>query len=540
MKQLFTVVFLCATLSISPGCSKNKQTNVEYGNENGILFLANGTEPQGLDPHLTTGVPESNIVESLMEGLTSLHHDSVEPRPAAAENWTVSKDGKRYIFNLRKDGKWSNGDPLTASDFVYSWKRALSPRLGNHYAYMLYHLENAEAYHKQEIQDFTQVGVKALNDFQLEVKLNNPTFFFLQLLSHHSFYPVHPATIEANGGMDNLLSKWTLPASYVGNGPFVLKTWEVNKEISVAKNAQYWDAANVQLNGIHFFPIEGEAAEERAFRGGQVHSTYTMPIEKIATYKEKHADLLKIYPIYGTYFYLFNTTKPPFNDKNVRKAIALAIDRDRIVSRVTKSEEIPSHSLAPPNPDGYIPEQLFEYNLEKAQQYLADAGYPNGEGFPSFEILFNTHDGHRKIAIAVQQMLKQNLNIDVTLLNQEWKVFITTTNNLEYDVARMGWIGDVADATNFFELMITGVGNNRTGWSNEEYDQLMQQVTRTNDRTEREAIFAKLNALLADEMPIAPFYTYTQKIAIQPNVKNWHSNVLIRPDYKSVFLEHVE
>ncbi len=538
MKHPVTIILLSFVLAVSAACSKNKQTNVEFGNENGVLFLANGTEPQGLDPHLTTGVPESNIVESLMEGLTSLHHDSVKPRPAAAESWTVSEDGKRYVFKLRENGKWSNGEPITAQDFVYSWKRALSPQLGNHYAYMLYHVENAEAYHKEEIADFNQVGVNALDQFHLEVKLNHPTFFFLQLVSHHSFYPVHPATIETHGGMDNRLSKWTLPGSFVGNGPFKLKSWEVNKEISVEKNPHYWDAEKVQLNGIHFFPIEGESAEERAFRGGQVHATYTMPVEKISVYKEKHPELLNIYPIYGSYFYLINTTRPPFDDKRVRKALAYAIDREMIVKRVTKGDQLPSYSLAPPNADGFAPEQLFDYDLEKARQLLAEAGYPNGEGFPAFEILFNTHDGHRKVAIAIQQMLKQNLNIDVSLLNQEWKVFINTTNNLDYSVARMGWIGDFADATNFFELMITGVGNNRTGWGKPEYDELMQQVNETNVRSEREALFAQMNAMLADEMPVIPIYTYTQKQAIQQNVKNWHSNVLIRPDYKSVILEH--
>jgi len=530
------LVFVCTFLFI--GCGEKAQTNVEYGNENGILFVGNGTEPQGLDPHLTTGIPESNIVEALMEGLTSLHPDSVEPRPAAAESWTISDDGKSYVFKLRKDGRWSNGDPLTANDFVYGFKRALSPKLGNLYAYMLYHLKNAEAYHKGEIDNFDRVGVKALDNYTLELKLEHPTYFFLQLLSHHSFYPVHRATIEKFGGMDNRLSKWTLPGNYVGNGPFKLATWEVNKEITVEKNPLYWDAEAIKLNAIHFLPIENESAEERAFRSGQIHVSAIVPIEKIAIYQKESPELLRLYPIYGTYFYLFNTTRPPFDNKNVRKAISYAINRQQIVERVTKSGEVPAYSLAPPNPDGYAPEALMAYNPEKARQFLSDAGYPNGEGFPPFEILFNTHDGHRKIAIAVQQMLKQNLNIDVTLLNQEWKVYLTSTNNLDYDVARMGWIGDFADASNFFDLMLTGVGNNRTGWGNPEYDRLLREAKKATSKQERNKWFSQLNTILAEEMPIAPIYTYTNKHLIRPNVKNWYSNVLLRAEYQSVELEN--
>lgn len=536
-KRLTRIVLTLVVAFSITSCGQKQLSNVELGNKNQILHLGNGTEPQGIDPHLTTGMPEANITEAVLEGLTGLDAKTLEIHPAVAESWAISADGKSYTFKLRKDAKWSNGDTVIASDFVYAWKRALSPSLGNLYAYMLFYIENAERYNKSEITDFTQVGVKAIDDHTLSVTLKAPTHFFLQLLAHHSFFPVHPATIESFGGIDNRLSKWTLPGNFVGNGPFILNTWEVNKILTVKKSDTYWDAKNVTLQEIHFYPIEDTAAEERAFRSGQLHVTNTVPIEKVSTYHSKNPELIRSFPIYGSYFYLINTTRPPFNDKNVRKAISYAIDREQIVKRITKGGQLPSYSLVPSDPTGYKPSPLMAYDIKKAQAFLSAAGFPNGEGFPPFEILYNTQDGHRKIAIAIQNMLKRNLNVQVNLLNQEWKVYLTSTDNKEYDLARQGWIGDFSDPSNFFELMLSDIGNNRTGWKNPVYDQLMQEATHTADTEKRTAIFDRLNEILADEMPVIPIYVYTNSFLVQPSVRNWQQNVLIRPEYKSVRLE---
>ncbi len=523
--KISAFLFIPALLLFA-GCGEKTMTNVEYGNANQILFVANGDEPKGLDPYLTTGSPDHNVMLALFEGLVELHPKTLEPIPGVAESWTVSDDNKTYTFKIRENAKWSNGDPVTADDFVYSWRRGLTPTLPNRYAYLLYYVANAEAYHKGEITDFSQVGIKANNPYELEVQLKNPTPFFLQMLSHHSFYPVQQDTVEKHGAMDDALSKWTLPENFVGNGPFTLKSWEVNKEIVVEKNPHYWDAENVVLKEIHFFPITDQQSEVRAFRSGQVHLTYTpqMAIEKIAYFQENQPEALRLVPTYSSYFYYFNTTLKPLDDPRVRRAISMAIDRQLIVDRVTKAGEVPAYSIVPPDPQGYKPEQYFEYDVEMARALLAEAGFPDGKGFPTFEILYNTHDNHRKVALAVQQMLKENLNINVQLVNQEWKVYLDTMNNMQHDIARGGWIADYVDPTNFFTLLLSGGGNNRTGWSNPEYDRLLTAMEEATTEEERFELFEKANKIIIDAMPLMPVYYYSDVNLVAPNVEGWYDN----------------
>jgi len=532
-------LLLSCVLALSIGCGKKEMTNVEYGNENQILFIANGEEPQGIDPHITTGSPDFNVITSMFEGLTTLHEKTLEPIPATAENWQISDDRLTYTFKIRDNAKWSNGDNLTAQDFVYSWKRALSPGLGNQYAYMMFYVENAEQFNLGKTDDFSKVGVKALDNKRLEVKLVNPTPYFLQVLEHHTYFPVHQATIEKFGKIDDRISKWTLPGNIVSNSAFTLKRWEINKVIEVEKNPQYWGADAVRLNGIHFFPIDNQQTEERAFRSGQVHLTYTpqMAIEKIATYEKEKPQFLRKKLVYSNYYYLLNTTRKPFDDVRVRKALAYAVDRESLVKRVTKGGEIPAYYFVPPDPSGHQPKSYFAYNPEKARELLAEAGFPNGEGFPAIDILFNTHDNHRKVALAVQQMWNKNLNIEANLLNQEWKVYLNTQQNLQFDVSRKGWIADYLDPSNFYELMLSYGGNNDTGWKSEHYDQLVLNAQSAKTDTERFSLFEQANKILADEMPIVPLYFMADLNLVQTNVKNWYPNVLHRHPYKNVYLE---
>jgi oligopeptide transport system substrate-binding protein len=298
--QFFALLFAFSSLLLT-ACGSG-ETNVERGNREKILFFGNGTEPQELDPHIVTGVPEHNIINALMEGLVAKDPQTLQPTPGVAESWEISADGKTYTFHLRHNARWSNGDALTAEDFVWSWWRALQPALGNQYAYMLFAVENAEAYANGKIKDFNKVGIKALDNFTLEVTLNNPTPYFLQLLDHYSTYPVHRATIEKFGAVDARGSQWTRAGNFVGNGPFVLDTWQLNKVIKVRKNPQYWDAANVQLNGIDFRPIENVSTEERMFRAGQLHITQTIPIDKVPWYREHNPSVLQVAPYLGVYY----------------------------------------------------------------------------------------------------------------------------------------------------------------------------------------------------------------------------------------------
>ena len=531
-----SIIFaLLAALLIS-GCGSG-ETNVERGNREQIFHFGNGTEPQELDPHIVTGVPESNIIGALLEGLVGKDPQTLEPIPAVAESWDISDDGKTYTFHLRENARWSNGDALTAEDFVWSWWRALQPALGNSYAYMLFALVNAEAYASGDIDDFSEVGVKALDARTLEVRLNNPTPYFLQLLDHYSYYPVHRATIETFGAADERGSRWTRAGNFVGNGPFVLETWKLNKIISVRKNPHYWDADRVRLNGIDFHPIENVATEERMFRAGQLHITNTIPIDKIEIYEKENPELLQVDPYLGTYYYRFNVRVPHLQDKRVRRALNLAIDREAIVERITKGGELIATSFTPPDTMGYTATSDLRFDPNEARRLLAEAGYPDGQGFPVTELLYNTSEGHQKIAVAIQQMWNKHLDIQIRLSNQDWKVFLSSVNLGQYSIARAGWIGDYVDPNTFLDMWVSGGGNNQTGWSNARYDDIILRLApAAGSQEERYALMREAEGILLDELPVVPIYIYTSKSLIQRSVHGVHGNLMDHILYKNVWL----
>jgi oligopeptide transport system substrate-binding protein len=514
------------------------ETNVEAGNRNQILHFGNGAEPQELDPHIVTGIPEHNVIAALMEGLVKKHPKTLEPVPAVAKSWQISEDGKTYIFHLRENARWSNGDPVTAQDFVWSWWRALQPALGNQYAYMLFPIVNAEAYARGDIRDFAKVGVKAQDDHTLKVELNHSTPYFLQLLDHYSTYPVHRDTIEAFGAPDERGTRWTRPGNYVGNGPFVLDTWRLNDIIQVRRNPHYWDAANVRLSGIDFHPIENVSTEERMFRAGQLHITGTIPIDKIAEYRRKKPDRLLVHPYLGTYYYRFNVRKAPLDDQRVRQALNLALDREAIVRHVTKGGEVPAYTFTPPDTMGYTARSDLRFDPDAARDLLAQAGFPGGAGFPDIELLYNTSEGHQKIAVAIQQMWKKHLNITISLNNQDWKVFLNSVGVGDYRMARAGWIGDYVDPNTFLDMWVTGGGNNQTGWSNERYDEIVLKLApRAETREERYRLLREAEAILLDELPVMPIYIYTSKSLVAPSVRGVYGNLLDYIDYTNVWLE---
>ena len=530
-------LIFAVTVGLLFACSGG-ENNVQTGNRDKILHFGNGAEPQELDPHIVTGVPEHNIIAALLEGLVSKDPKTLEPTPAVAERWNISEDGKTYTFYLRNNARWSNGEPLTATDFVWSWWRALQPALGNQYAYMLFAVVNAEAYASGEIADFSQVGIKALDDYTLEIRLNNPTPYFLQLLDHYSTYPVHRATIEAFGSPDERGTQWTRAGNFVGNGAFVLDSWQLNKVIKVRKNPHYWDANRVKLNGIDFRPIENVSTEERMFRAGQLHITQTLPIDKIQWYKEHNPDVLQVAPYLGTYYYRFNVNAPELKDQRVRKALNLAIDRQAIVERITKGGEIPATVFTPPDTMGYTAQSDLRFDPEEAQRLLAAAGYPEGKGFPTIELLYNTSEGHQKIAVAIQQMWNQHLNINIALNNQDWKVFLSSVTMGEYSIARAGWIGDYVDPNTFLDMWVTGGGNNQTGWSNPRYDDIVLKLAPAAEtQEERYALLREAESILLTELPVIPLYIYTSKSLIQPSVHGVYGNLLDYISYKDVWLE---
>ncbi len=528
---------VCLLALLFQGCDLGP-TNDEQGNREQVLHLGNGTEPQDLDPHIVTGVTEHNIISALLEGLVSENPETLEPVPGMAAYWAISADGLVYTFFIREDARWSNGDPVTADDFVWSWRRMLTPSLGAEYAYQLYPVRNAREYHQGEIDDFSLVGVKALDAATLEVTLENPTPYILSLLAHYSTFAVHPPTVLAHGAMDERGTRWTRPENYVGNGPFRLKSWRLNYLVEVERNPHYWDAGNVRLEAIRFYPVDNTQTEERMFRTGSLHISYSTPSEKIAVYQAENPDLISISPYLGTYFYRFNVTRKPLDDPRVRQALSMTVDRDAIIRAVTRGGQLPAYSFTPPNTQGYYPpESPIRFDPEAARTLLADAGFPGGAGFPELELLYNTSEGHRRIAEAIQQMWKTHLGIDIRLANTDWKVYLSRTNELDYDISRAGWIGDYPDPNTFLDMMLTDSGNNRTGWSNPQFDALIARAAGLTSQAERYDAFQQAERILDAEAPLLPIYTYTRVTLRRPEVRNWFPNILDHHPYKYLYLE---
>ncbi|MDG2124500.1 MAG: peptide ABC transporter substrate-binding protein, partial [Verrucomicrobiales bacterium] len=538
MRRLTPTILLLGALLL--GACSRKETRVDRATRDKILLYANGSEPADLDPHLVSGDPENKVLTSLIEGLIAYHpNDDYQPEPGVAESWEMKDLGKTWIFNLRKNAKWSNGDPVTAHDFVWSHKRALSPALAGDFAPMLFILENAEAFNKEEITDFTKVGVKAIDDHTIEYTLTGPTPYFVSMLKHYSFWPVHKASVLAMGKIDDRATGWTRPGKMVSNGPFVLDEWKFKNVIKVKKNPHYWDVDTVKLNAIHFFPVENVTTEERMFRDGQVHVTKETALDKIPWYRENRPDLIHLEPWLCVYYYVVNTTKPPFDNRGVRRALSLAINREAITKNITRAGEIPAYGYVPPPPGetGYKPPDVLSFNPEAARKELADAGYPDGKGFPRVKLLFNTHESHRTIAEAVQEMWKKHLNIDIELNNQTWQVYLDSIRDKNYDVARRGWIGDYMDPITFLIIMQEDDPNNGTGYANPEYDKLLKASGQEVDPEKRFAILKEAERLMLEDAPIIPFYWYVSKHLVHPDVKGWSPKLLDNYNYKYLDVE---
>ena len=530
---LFPLIFIFVT-----SCSESINP-VDSGLENQIYHHGNGSEPQGIDPHIVTGVPEHHILISLCEGLTIPNpnpNDMNGYMAGTAESWSISDDGKEYIFNINKNAKWSNGEPVTADDFVWSWKRILTASLGSQYPDMLYYLVGAYEYHNGLIDDFDQVGVKSVDKHTLKVNLKNPTPFFLGLLSHYSTWPVHKETVLKFGDIDDRNGEWTRPGNFVCNGPFQLKTWELNNKIVVEKNPHYYDASMVRLNEIHYYPVSNVMTEDRMFRAGQLHLTSTLPSQKCPIYIEENPNL-RIDPYMGTYFYRINTENEVLKDVRVRKALAYSIDRQLLVDKVTKCGQIPAYSFTPPGSNGYQPTTEIPFDPILAKSLLEEAGFSEQNPFPKLEILFNTNEDHRKLALAVQQMWQINLGIEVELVNQDWKVYLNREMIGDFQISRAGWIGDYEDPNTFLDLMRPNRGNNKTGWENMEYDALVEKANTINNQAERYKLLYQAEEILIKNMPVIPLYTYVRAYQLSPDVKGFSPHILDHHHPKFIYLE---
>jgi oligopeptide transport system substrate-binding protein len=356
-------------------------------------------------------------------------------------------------------------------------------------------------------------------------------------LSHYSTWPVHKETVLKHGSIDDRNGEWTRPGNFVCNGAFNLKSWELNNKIVVEKNPMYWDASTVRLNEIHYYPVSNVMTEDRMFRAGQLHVTSTLPSQKCPVYIKENNPDLRIDPYMGTYFYRLNTNNPYLSDVKVRKALAYSIDRKLLVEKVTKCGQIPAYSFTPPGSNGYEPTTSIPFDPELAKQLLTEAGFDLENKFPKLEILFNTNEDHRKVALAIQQMWQQNLGIEVELVNQDWKVYLSREMVGDFQVSRAGWIGDYEDPNTFLDLMRPNRGNNKTGWEDESYDDLVAKANSTNDQVERYQLLNEAENMLIDNMPIIPLYTYVRSYQLSPDVKGYNPHILDHHHPKFIYLD---
>ena len=518
------------------GCGQ-RELVIDRAAREQALMMGNHSEPRDLDPQILTSQQEYNIMMALFEGLTAPNPKDLSPEPGVAERWDVAPDLMSYTFHLRKNAKWQNGDPVTAKDFLYSFQRMLSPKLGSEYAYMHWVVKGAKEFNEGKLTDFSKTGYSAPDDQTLKIELTGPTPYFLSMMYHQSWFPIHRATIEKFGPMDERGTKWTRPGSHVGNGPFRLKDWKPNQVIIVEKSPTYWDAAKVMLNQIQFFPIDSQDSEERTFRAGQLHITQSLPQAKIDVYKADHPEFLTIHPFFGTYFFRMNVTNGVLADVRVRQALGMSIDREALVKTVARGGQLAAYSIVPPGTAGYTAKTRVKFDIPAAKALMAKAGFPEGRAFPKIELLYNTDDGHKSICEALQRMWKQNLGIDVAIVNQESKVWQDTMMQMNYQMARYAWIGDYLDPNSFLDMFLTGGGNNQTGWSNKEFDRLIEEAGRTSDAAKRIELFQQAETILVEEAPTIPIYFYTRVALVRPEVKGWMPNLLDIHPYKYVSLE---
>jgi oligopeptide transport system substrate-binding protein len=611
--------------------------------------FVNGTEPKTLDPTLMTGEPEGRIAKELFEGLARLKASSLEPVPGAAESWEITPDGKTYTFHIRKAARWSDGRPVTAPDFVYSWRRMQEPAVGSEYAYIMHMVRYAEAFNTHQDQgkaltgpvlealdelvakhpvaipqravrelaskqnlhavlkgtpdpllrafltraaaDLAAADARALrralaaegarraalyaeaarhfgvdggvfakDDHTLVVELVAPTPYFLELTAFHSFYPVPRWVVERSS------RDWFLPKTIVGNGPFRLVSWQVGARLRLERSPTYWGKDQVRLGSIEALSTENLTTALNLYLTGEVewlpHQTW--PQDLGPDLKQRPDFYLGA--AFAVYYYRINCTRKPFSDVRVRKALTLAIDREQITRDVLAMGQKPARLFVPPDLAGYDPpESKLGYDVPRARKLLAEAGFPEGKGFPKFGLLYNTMESHKKIAEVVADQLRRNLNIDVAAYNQEWQSYQESTRSMDYDLARAAWVGDYQDPNTFLDLWLTNGGNNQTGWGSPVYDQLLEaaanaekflespefllsHVERKSDleglvatargTTEAEphlAAMSKLrarllaeaeNILVNEELPILPIYHYVNGGMLKPEVQGFYHEVV--------------
>ena len=487
------------------------------------IFRRNiNNEPSSLDPQKVEGNAGSPVVRDLFEGLTTLDpHGKVIP--GIATDWTVSDDGMVYTFNLRKGTKWSDGEPLKASDFVFAFQRAVDPATGSKYAWFmeLAGIKNATAVIDGKMPK-SDLGIKALDDNTVRITLDKQVPFFPQLTAHYTMLPVPQKVVEKWG------DDWTRPEHMISNGAYKLTEWVVNERIVVKRNPNYWNDKETVVNEVDYLPIASQNAALNRYKAGEVDLT-SAPSEHLKNLQATIPDQVKISPTIGTYYYSFNLKVPPFNDVRVRKALAYSINRDAITKYVLGGGQLPAYGITPEIVDGFTSPKMDwgEWSQQernaKAKQLLSEAGFDKNHPL-NIELLYNTNEGLKKIAIATSQMWKQALGndtINVTLQNQEWKTFLDTVHQGKFQVARYSWLGDYNEASTMLSIWMSRNATNFGKWSNEEFDGLIGTALKTQDTKQRNDLYTKAEKIFSDELPAIPVYQYTSVRLIKPYVQGY-------------------
>jgi len=522
MKRIIALMLsLAMAVTMFAGCGSSSSSNAK------AITATIGSEPKTLDPSLNNSLDGGTYINCAFEGLTTYDKES-KIVPGAAEKWELSTDGTVYTFHIRKDAKWSDGKDLTANDFVYSWRRTVDPKTAADYAYYLYFVKNGEAINGEKAAIDT-LGVKAIDDKTLEVTLEAATPFFTEITAFPALVPLREDIVSTNS------EKWSLDTkTYIGNGPYVLTSWEHDSKLTFEKNDKYWGKASIIAPKIEWFLMNDENAILGAFKNGQVSYAKGIPTDEIAA--EKTAGTLQIVPMIGTYYLDLLNTKAPFDNPKIRRAVALAIDRNYIVEKVTKGGQLPASGYVPygiadvkTTPDfrttagefySVKPEDL-DKNITEAKKLLAEAGYPDGKGFPKVTYGINTGGNHQVIAEAIQQMLKKNLNIDVEIQAQEWNVFQQSRKDGVFNMDRNGWIGDYMDASTFLDMFTSTNGQNNSKYNNPAYDAAIKAARTETDVAKRMQIFHDAEKLLIDDMGVVPIYFYTEPTEISKDLQNY-------------------
>jgi oligopeptide transport system substrate-binding protein len=534
-KVLFFILCIFALVFIAGGCSPSSSQPAAAEQ---VIRYNIGAEPATLDPALSTGMTEQTVANALLEGLVRLDKDGL-PSPGVAESWETSPDCRTYTFNLR-ECYWSNGELLTADDFVYSWLRLLSPETASPYAYQLFYLVNGQEYNSGEVKDPASVGVRAEGKDRLVVTLKDPVPYFLSLTAFPALFPVPESAVSEDP------DGWTLtPAGFTGNGPFKLASWEHNKQIVLEKNDRYWDRENVKLEKLVITLVADSNTELAMFENGQIDIAETPPYREMERLAESGE--LKVSPDLSNEYYMFNTKVKPFDQVLVRRALSLAIDRESLVTNLTKSGERAAYAFVPPGVEGPAPGQDFRslgerltggFNPGEARKLLAEAGFPEGRGFPVIQLLLDDNQNHKAVAEAITGMWQEHLGIQSKIIEQEYRVYLSTMFAKDYQVARVGWIADYNDPMTFLDMWVTGNDNNLADWENAEYDRLIGAAAGEVDRAVRNGLMFEAERILMDQLPVVPVYYYTNPYLERDTVKGViHPSFAIFAEFKWAYVE---